>query len=196
MGPSTKSSLFPSMREILAVCSEKFEIYDTRTDTTNSVVTYNKSGVAAYDVRYLDPLSSNVGGGGFGGFNASFQSSSNSLPSISEYFALAHQNSTASLIDIRVQEPVKLFQLAPEETPTLSFAVQPEAGTAAIGNAKGVFMVDLFHEKKNEITVVSQNFFSKNKKIQNVKQCIFHDHRFRLALLQESNEIVTFIEDS
>lgn len=196
-GRVRKVHAFSSMRDVLAVCSEKFEIYDTRTDTSNSVVTYNKSGVAAFDVRYLNPLSGNGNnGGGYGGCNAAFGFQTDLPASLSDYFALANQNSTASLIDIRVQDPVKIFQLAPEETMTLSFTAQAEAGTAAIGNAKGLFIVDLFHERKNEITVVSQNFFSKSKKIQNVKQCIFHDHRFRLALLQEPNEIVTFIEDS
>lgn len=192
-GRVRKIHTFSTMRDVIAVCSEKFELYDTRTDTSNSVVTYDKSGVAVFDVGYLDPLLSNSSNNNNN--NSGVFAASSSL-SLSEYFALGHKNSAASLIDIRVQEAVKTFQLASEDSATLSFAAQGEAGTAAIGNAKGLFMVDLFHERKSEITVVSQKFFSKGKKINNVKQCIFHNHKFRLAVLQEPNEIVTFIEES
>ncbi|OHT01345.1 hypothetical protein TRFO_07577 [Tritrichomonas foetus] len=158
----------PTMKDVVLVCGEKFELFDTRAGC-RSVVTFE--GPPVFDAGCLDETQ---GAGNM--------------------FALGHDFGAVSLIDARVLEPVKCYQIAPENLQTLSFAVQKEAATAAIGNVKGVFMADLISGKKLEFTMVSQLFFT-SKKIQPVKQCIFHNRRFRLSLLQEPNEIMTLVED-
>lgn len=157
----------PRLSDVVAVAGEQLELFDLRAGP-KSVLTF-EDGPPAFDVG--------------------------TIASSPTQFALGHTTACVSLLDARLTEPISRFQIVKEDYPTLSFAVQSECCSAAIGNAKGLFMIDLNSGKKLEFTVVSQLFFS-SKKVQAVSQCIFHPRRFRLSILQESNEVMTLIEDS
>ena len=166
----------PRVRDVVYVCGERFELFDTRIgDIAVSQQLPNCKSVLSFDGPPV--------------FDAGCLNPSTPI------FALGHVNGAVSVFDVRALDCAKSYLVSQENSPTLSFDVQSESSSAAIGNSKGVFLADLNSGKKVELTLVSHLFFT-SRKIQPVKQCIFHKNKFKLSLLQEPNEIITLIEDN
>ena len=108
-------------------------------------------------------------------------------------FAVANKNGSVSLYDARFNEPIKKFQVAPDNDETLSFCIHPNCSAAAIGTAHGAYVVDLLNGKKYDYTTVPQLYiFQKN--ISQVNSCLFSPSKFRLALLQNSSDVLIMDE--
>ena len=151
------------LSDLVGVCSDKLEFFDMRSGD----IALTCEGASPFDVASLDKSAT--------------------------LFALAHRNGCVSLFDARFNEPIKRYQLAPENLDTLSFAVHPECCAASIGTEHGAYVIDLLSGKRYDYTTVPQIIFSKN--IEAVKSCIFCPTKFKLALLQGTSDVL-FLDET
>lgn len=169
-GKIRKIRCLPKMNDVCIVCSDRYEIFDCRQDSLKSVLTFPKQNGSPFDCDF-------------------FSSSGEDLISI------CNSNCQIAVADIRNQNPIiKSYQVGPTGLETLSFSCHSEAEAGAIGNEKGVFVVDLKNGNEMEYTTVSQMFFA-SKKMQPVKQLLFNKNKFKLAVFQEPNDIISLIQD-
>ena len=157
----------PALDDVVAVCTEKLELFDIRAGV-KPVHAFESSPLEAFDVAVL-----------------------NQNPTS---FALCNTVPTVLVLDARAADPVKKYPIGPDNLTTLSFASQTATSSVAIGNNKGILMLEVSTGRMYEFNMVSQLFFG-SKKVQAVSQCIFHPTRFSLSILQDSSEVMTLIED-
>ena len=160
-GPIKSVRSLNHLSDVVAVCSNKYEFFDIR--SFDVCLSSNEGNPTPYD---LFPV-----------------------PKSPFTYAVAYTNGSVSVFDARFNEPIKKYQVAPENDETLSFCVHPFCSAAAVGTAHGAYVIDLLNGKKFDYTTVPQLYiFQKN--ISQVKSCLFSPTKFRLALLQNTSDIL------
>ena len=166
-GPPKVVRQLPALADVIAVCTEKLELFDIRSGA-EPVMAFDNIRLEAFDVSVL-----------------------NQTPTS---FALCHTIPTVSVLDARAVEPVRNYSIGPDNLTTLSFAAQPASSSVAIGNNNGIMILNVDTGKKLEFNSISQIFFG-SKKVQAVSQCIFHPSKFSLSILQDFTEVMTLMEE-
>jgi len=143
---------------IIAVCSNKLDLIDSRTGKVS--LSYSK------DPNIFDFAEV---------YNLQYQ------------FVTAHRNGIVTIIDIRVNEPLKVINSNSDNI--LSLVSHPMYPAAAVGTDKGLVLFDTEKWKMQTISSFSQHFFS-SYTFQPVYSFAFNTQKFQIVSSQGPNSII------
>lgn len=151
--------------DIIAVCSSCLEFFDLRSGN-QPVLTFDDSYPPAYDVT--------------------------SVRCIPTSFALCHTIPVVSMIDIRAEKCCQRIDVGPSTLETISFSVQSESASVALGTSNGLFVSNLL---SGESIDLADTLLKTGKDPLPVTQSVFHPSKSCIAILQDLTEILTLTSD-
>lgn len=159
------ASALANVDNVIAVCGDSTELYDTRVSTFDFVLSI-AARRSVYDGGVVQ--------------NSPF------------LFAVCLEDASVSYLDWRFQHPLNCFKPIQNIAPVqpLCFATHQASTACAVGHTKGATVIDISGEERFEYPMAS--IFS--KQVKPVHEVCFHPRRFSIALTQTHTDIVSLIE--
>lgn len=150
--------------EMIAICGDNLELFDTRMPTNNCVLSFESTNTL-FDCGPAEQS-----------------------PYI---FAVCHEDCSVSYVDWRQSmEDLKCYK--PQyESQALSFCVHESSYSCAVGHTRGAVVVDINETNRFEYPPSSSFFYKQSKPI---LQVFFHPRKYNLAMLQSPHDLLTFVE--